>query len=141
MQQRPRRPLLTAAQLVQFFETFTDRLRSRLGGRSRDLIIPVQVDLVGNQTTSQRQLPPNHPFTNSAAAANQNLANPSPLGSALSKEWSFRETVVLQRTQRGSRTLLYIILGLSGVGLVWLVVAPINQTVLVQGKLEPNTKV
>ena len=141
MQKRPRRPLLTAAQLVQFFETFTDRLRSRLGGKSRDLIIPVQVDLVGNQTTSQNQLPPNHPFTNSAAAATQNPAGQSPLGSALSTEWSFRETVVLQRTQRASRSLLYIILGLSGVGLVWLVVAPINQTVLVQGKLEPNTKV
>lgn len=141
MQKPNRPPLLTASQLVQFFETFTERLRSRLGGKSRDLIIPVQVDLVGNHPASQAQSPPTHPFANPAASANQIPASQSPLGSSLSKEWSFRETVVLQRTQRASRSLLYIVLGLSGVGLVWLVVAPLNETVLVKGKLEPNTKV
>ncbi len=143
MQKRPQRPLLTAAQLVQFFETFTDRLRARLGGGGRDRIIPVQVDLVGNHPASHSQSAPNHPFSNPAAPANQNPASPSgsALASSLSNEWSFREAVVLQRSRRASRSLLYVVLGISGAGLVWLVVAPINQTVLVQGKLEPNTKV
>jgi HlyD family secretion protein len=63
------------------------------------------------------------------------------MGSSLSTEWTFREAVVLQRTQRASRSLLYVVLGLSGVGLVWLVIAPLNETVLVLGKLEPNSKV
>ena len=143
MPQRPRRPLLTAAQLAQFFETFTDRLRFRLGGRRRDRIIPGQIDLVGNQPVSQSQCPPNHPFTNGASSLTQNPADQSPsdLGSSLTSEWSFRETVILKRSTRASRSLLYVVLGLSGVGLLWLVVAPLNETVLVQGKLEPNSKV
>lgn len=134
---RPSRPDWNAGNLQDFFEGLLDRLRQpRRRGLIDDEIIPVQVDLVG-EYTPPRALPPEPPNPFSATAK-------PPIegaGSALSTDWSFRETVVLRPQRRGSRVLLYTALGLSGTGLLWLVVAPLNQTVLVQGKLEPSDKV
>jgi hemolysin D len=145
MAERNRAERLNAAGLQRFFEGVTDRLRSRGPRRVADFddIIPVQVDLVGGNSSSPAQLgsassapAPTHPFLRSTD-------NGSALqgGDALQRDWSFRETVVLQRSRRGSRVLLYTALGLSAAGATWLLVAPLNETVLVQGKLEPDTKV
>jgi HlyD family secretion protein len=109
-------------------------------------VIPVQVDLVGDTGARQRisapspSLQPRNPFLRSAEPFSDS-ADGASSSAALSSEWSFREAVVLRPTRRSSRVLLYIALGLSGAGVLWLVVAPLNQTVAVQGKLEPNSTV
>jgi HlyD family secretion protein len=127
-------PRLNADQLQRFFEQLTDRLRGRQRLRSfDDEIIPVQVDLVGDG--GQRLDATSHPFRSDANATSADAAG------ELAQAWSFRETVVLRRTQRGSRVLLYTTLGISGAGLLWILVAPLNQTIQVLGKLEPNAKV
>lgn len=125
---------INADQLQRFFERLTDRMRGGRRLRSFDQeIIPVQVDLVGDG--GQRLDTTSHPFGGEAKASGGDAAG------ELVQAWSFRETVVLRRTQRGSRVLLYTTLGLTGAGLLWILVAPLNQTVQVIGKLEPNAKV
>ena len=126
------------SRLQLWFEQLIARLR-----RS-DRVIPVQVDLVGDSGYRQRiSAPPlgqtSNPFLR---AADPSEGDPSsdPAG-ALSDSWSFRETVLLRPTRRSSRVLLYGTLGFSGAVLIWLVVAPLNQTVAVLGKLEPDSKV
>lgn len=135
---------LNATSLQRFFEAITDRIHARSGRKSQlfDDIIPVQVDLVGDSPQATLPLggaqPPKavNPF---ASARDQSAMMAG--GSALQRDWSFRETVVLKRSQRTSRVLLYTSLGLSAAGLLWVVVAPLNETVQVKGKLEPNSKV
>ena len=104
----------------------------------RDQVIPVQVDLVGDRSGANPGVTPDHPFRNAAALV------PGERGGALSSDqdaWSFREPVLLRPTTRSSRMVLYVALGLTGASLLWVVVAPLNQTVAVQGKLEPNSRV
>jgi len=120
-----------ASGLQRFFERITDRLRPDRRG-SPDEIVQVSVDLVGESSSPKN----NHPFQN-----DRQIASAVSDDSVLQREWSFRESVVLRRTQRGSRLLLYITLGISAAGIIWIVAAPLNQTILVKGKLEPNTKV
>jgi HlyD family secretion protein len=112
--------------------------------RRRDDVIPVQVDLVGDTGTRQRlssqSVSAPNPFLRSAdpvQAPDESGAAPAPLTQA----WSFREAVVLRPTARSSRVLLYTAVGFTGAGLIWLVLAPLNQTVAVKGKLEPDSKV
>ena len=120
----------SADALQNLFERITDRLR---GGQKLqsfdDEIIPVQVDLVGDgQPRSETS-----PFGSGLP--------PSGGQGALVPNWSFKETVVLRRSQRGSKVLLYTVLGFTGAGFLWLLIAPLDQTVAVQGKLEPTTRV
>ena len=132
---RPSLPAWNANSLQDFFEGLMDRLR-RPRQPFSDEIIPVQVDLVGDYSPPKALPPePANPFS---AGAQPPIAG---AGAALSTDWSFRETVVLRPQRRGSRVLLYVALAMTGAGLTWLVVAPLNQTVLVQGKLEPSNKV
>ena len=104
----------------------------------RDQVIPVQVDLVGDRSGPDIGLTPDHPFRSAPALA------PGESSAALSnapEAWSFNEPVLLRPTGQSSRLVLYVALGLTGASLLWLVVAPLNQTVAVQGKLEPNSRV
>ena len=103
-----------------------------------DQVIPVQVDLVGDGSGADIGLTQEHPFSNAEALVQGER------GGALSREpeaWSFKQPVLLRPTGRSSRVVLYVTLGLTGASLLWLVVAPLNQTVAVQGKLEPNSRV
>ena len=140
--------------LQGLFERVLDHLRGIKRWR-RDAVIPVQIDLVGSAEPSPT--PPamapgstghDAPSTEEAPLA---AASPSVFSRAAEtnetkpvfspQAWSFTDAVVLRRTNRSSRLLLYVVLGFTGTSLLWLVVAPLNQTVLVQGKLEPNTRV
>ena len=117
------------------------RLRSFAGlpcPGNGDQVIPVQVDLVGDPSGDNPGVTLEHPFRNAEALV------PGERGGALSREaevWSFKEPVLLRPTGRSSRVVLYVALGLTGASLLWVVVAPLNQTVAVQGKLEPNSRV
>ena len=104
----------------------------------RDQVIPVQVDLVGDRSGPDIGLTPDHPFRSAPALA------PGESSAALSnvpEAWSFNEPVLLRSTGQSSRVVLYVALGLTGASLLWLAVAPLDQTVAVQGKLEPNSRV
>lgn len=144
--------------LQQWFESGTDALRASLGRiprfwRRDHAVIPVQVDLVGEsgrrQPLATRLLRPGQSPQEQAAASDPSadapspnpFASPSPQAEGLVEAWSFREPVLLRSTGRSSRLILYVALGLTGSALVWIVVAPLNQTVAVQGKLEPDTRV
>lgn len=128
--------------LQRWLEQFTDSARrsTRRWRRSGD-VIPVEVDLVGDtgarQRISAQALPPHNPFLRNATPV-QASGEPA---TSLTQAWSFREAVVLRPTGRSSRVLLYTALGFTGASLLWLAVAPLNQTVAVQGKLEPNSTV
>ena len=134
---------LNANALQRFFEAITDRIPSRSSRQSQlfDDIIPVQVDLVGDNRSPLPLGAAERPAAVNPFAAAPAKSTMVAGGSALQRDWSFRETVVLQRSQRGSRVLLYTTLGLSAAGLLWVVVAPLNETVNVKGKLEPSSKV
>ena len=138
-------PGLQPSTLQRWLEQLTDAARRSMRSlprwRRRGDVIPVQVDLVGDtgarQRISAQTLPPHNPFLRSG---NPVQASGEP-ATALTQAWSFREAVVLRPTGRSSRVLLYTALGFTGASLLWLAVAPLNQTVAVQGKLEPNSTV
>lgn len=57
------------------------------------------------------------------------------------KEWSFNQPVLLRKTGRSSSALIWTAAA-STVGLLlWSLVAPLSETIAVQGKLEPGSKV
>jgi hemolysin D len=140
------------SRLQRALEAITDRLRAtRWPWRRGGDVIPVQVDLVGDTGVRQRlsgtPAPGMNPFLKGnpeeldPRTATVDSAPPATAGGALTEPWSFREAVVLRPTGRSSRVLLYTALGFTGASVLWLVVAPLNQTVAVQGKLEPDSKV
>lgn len=129
------------SRLQRALERLTDRLRSAPWPWRRDKrVIPVQVDLVGDSGERQRLSGSGgvNPFLRDAPNAATDEKRPA---GALTEPWSFREAVVLRPTGRSSRVLLYTALGFTGAGVLWLVLAPLNQTVAVQGKLEPDSQV
>lgn len=139
---------LQPSRLQRLLERITDRLRQiswpplRRGGD----VIPVQVDLVGESGQRQRLNAPSttNPFLREPDPARSTVDAPAvgaEPGGALTEPWSFREAVVLRPTGRSSRVLLYSAVAFTGAGLLWLVLAPLNETVAVQGKLEPDSKV
>jgi len=80
------------------------------------------------------------PRSKRRSSAIQVLPPEQPLpGSA--REWSFRETVVLRRSPRASSLVVWGAVGLTGALLLWAVVAPLPETIAVQGKLEPGSGV
>jgi hemolysin D len=104
------------------------RRRGREGASDAE-IIPVQVDLVGNGPS---QLP-SSPFGNQASSQDS--------GSLVQREWSFRETVLLRPVRRTSSVLIWTAIGTSGAVVLWALVAPLSETIAVQGKLEPGSQV
>lgn len=93
-----------------------------------------------------------HPFAPPApaqAAPSPLAALPSPLAAAPGSAgpagpaapWSFRDTASLRPTRRSSSLLLRGALLLTGAGLVWVVAAPLGETIALSGKLEPSSKV
>lgn len=55
--------------------------------------------------------------------------------------WSFRDSATLRPTRRSSSLLLAGGLVLTGFGLIWVVAAPLSETIALTGKLEPGSKV
>lgn len=136
-------PIQEPSRLQRLFEQLIDRLR---GIRRNDTdVIPVQVDLVGD-TGFRRRINATkdssvNPFLRVVEPSISTLDQSASAAGALTEPWSFREAVLLKPTRRSSRILLYTALGFTGLSFLWLVIAPLNQTIAVQGKLEPNSKV
>ncbi len=143
-----------SSRLVALLEGGVGWLRSPRA-RRRPPAIPIRVDLVGNGSRPAGAPPapsrpaaapppdapasdasPGHPFVNPAVGAG--LATG---GSEPPRDWSFRETVVLRKSRRGSSLLLWAgVGGVAALGL-WSVTASIAETIAVPGKLEPSSSV
>lgn len=126
-------PSEPGAGLIGFYERCLGWLRSPGRRRAVDQrVIPVQVDLVGEAP------PPPHDLQPPANPAH-GLSTTTP--SAPPTPWQFRETVLLRRTRRSSSLLLWTAIGATGAVTAWAFLAPLSETIAVQGKLEPGSRV
>ncbi len=64
---------------------------------------------------------------------------PQPMPPA--QEWSFNQPVLLRKTGLTSSLIIWTAVVFTGAGVVWAMVAPLSETVAVQGKLEPGSSV
>lgn len=64
---------------------------------------------------------------------------PQPLPPA--QEWTFNQPVLLRKTGLSSSLIIWTAVVFTGAGIVWAMVAPLSETVAVQGKLEPGSSV
>ena len=55
--------------------------------------------------------------------------------------WSFNQPVLLNKTQRNSSVLVWTLVGTTLFASGWAVLAPLPETVAVQGKLQPSTPI
>jgi len=55
--------------------------------------------------------------------------------------WSFNQPVLLNKTQRVSTALVWTAVGGTAAAILWAVIAPLPQTIAVQGKLQPGSSV
>ena len=78
--------------------------------------------------------PPEPPEANGPGAPGGGAPRPP-------QAWSFRDTTSLQATRRSSSVLMRGGLVLTGAGLLWVVAAPLSETIALKGKLEPGSKV
>jgi HlyD family secretion protein len=61
---------------------------------------------------------------------------PTPL-----EPWSFNQPVLLNKTRRVSSTLVWTAVGGTAAAVLWALIAPLPQTIAVQGKLQPGSSV
>ena len=89
------------------------------------------VDLVGRSSPTP---PPGHPF-----------AGPPPPQDALTGEtaeaWTFKQPVLLNPSARPTTVIVWTLVGGTGLLLLWSLVAPLGESVAVQGKLQPGRRV
>jgi len=133
----PPRSIDPASRLVALLDGCVRWLRSPRSRRHHP-VIPVRVDLVGTASLPASAPPdadhapddPTHPFGGGIAPAGSNT-----------REWSFRETVVLRKSRRSASLMLWVgVGGVAALGL-WSITAPIAETIAVPGKLEPSSTV
>lgn len=115
----PRRSPLTG--LVQGWQELLAPWRSLMGSRSR----------APDPDQSTALVPLDH----------HSSLDPAAGGPPPPQEWQFRETVLLRKSGLGSSLIIWSAVGFTGLVLVWAVVAPLDETVAVLGKLEPTSAV
>ncbi|MCP9777832.1 MULTISPECIES: HlyD family efflux transporter periplasmic adaptor subunit [unclassified Cyanobium] len=147
--------------LVELFERTLAWMRGR-GGRSaspspsasvvdQDLV-RVRVDLIGNSGEPSALPPPpslpaagsvsggeeyQNPFLPSSLLALQAHKNQGPVGG----DWQFNQPVLLRPQKRSSRVLVWTIVCSTGAVVLWAFLAPLGETIAVQGKLQPGSRV
>ncbi|MFN6133417.1 MAG: HlyD family efflux transporter periplasmic adaptor subunit [Synechococcaceae cyanobacterium] len=139
-----------ASGLIRFYERFLGRRRFS-ATRSTRLSVD-SFDLVGAAPRPSSDEPPvfglQPPQANSQgppAPISHEAVNPflavesSPSSTRAPRTpWSFRQTVLLTRKNRSSTLLVWTAVGSVAVVIVWAFVAPIAETIAVQGKLEAD---
>ena len=66
---------------------------------------------------------------------------PTPIQAAPLEPWSFNQPVLLNKTRRVSSALVWTAVGGTAAAVLWALIAPLPQTVAVQGKLQPGSSV
>lgn len=118
---------------------------------SHEPVVPVRVNLVGDPPQPGLEPTPvtapnqAHPFL-ATSADNGLVVRPTATlqaGGSLepAPEWQFNQPVLLRRSRRASSVVAWTVIGGLGVAVVWAFVAPLGETVAVQGKLEPGSSV
>jgi hemolysin D len=125
--------------------------RSRVPQPAQPPVVPVRVNLVGDLPRTGREpapapaSPQAHPFLATTAGKTvvaSSRATPHASGSLEPvPEWQFNQPVLLRRSRRASSVVAWTVVGGLGVAAVWAMVAPLGETVAVQGKLEPGSSV
>jgi hemolysin D len=90
------------------------------------------VDLVGSSSATPR--PGDAPFA----------ARPTAQDTSTGKgddSWSFNQPVLLKPSPRPTTVIVWTLVGGTGLVLVWSLVAPLGESVAVQGKLQPGVRV
>ncbi|QPN65820.1 HlyD family efflux transporter periplasmic adaptor subunit [Synechococcus sp. CBW1006] len=106
-------------------------------------VIPVRVDLVGGDGDAgggqgRGKSPPittqasAHPFASELSTTSRGAAT---------QEWRFSQPVMLRKSRRPSTVLVWTAVGTLTAVAVWVTVAPLSETIAVQGKLEPTSNV
>jgi len=138
----------TSTGLIGFYERLLDRLRFRQPYHPPQPLR--QVDLVGSASSGSPEQPqvfgqaPTPPPSQSPEPAKSALTNPfqasiSRANSASIKPWSFKQTILLNRSQRSSTILVWTAVGSVACVAVWAFTAPLSETIAVRGKLEPGS--
>lgn len=113
--------------LTRWFERLIDRVSPPPRGPSADqTVIPVRVDLVDDPAVD-------HPFHQPISAPQSALVT--------QEHWSFNQPVLLRRSGRSTSLIVWTAVGSVLAVVVWAAVAPLSETIAVEGKLQPGSKV
>ena len=152
--------------LVDWLEGWVDRLRGRprldrRRGAGAELRAAPRIDLIGERPAA---MAPNNPAAAPNAVAASAEASPSGLASdagsnpfqpsappasqgrtaaqaPVGGDWQFSQPVLLRQQKRTSSVLVWSLVGGSTAALIWACVAPLGETIAVQGKLQPGSRV
>lgn len=136
--------------LTRWFERLVDRVappsRGPLGDQQ---VIPVRVDLVSDPnppTLSAVSPPGGTPVAGSLPADHPFQPIATPLGAAPGAlvpqpDWGFNQTVLLRRSDRSTSLVVWTAIGAVLTVVGWAVFAPLSETIAVEGKLQPGSKV
>jgi hemolysin D len=69
------------------------------------------------------------------------MADPAGKPPGAIQPWSFSNTVLLRKTKRPSSALIWILASATGLVGVWALLAPLPETIAVEGKLQPSSAV
>ncbi len=104
------------------------RGRASTRPRSSPVLVPVKVEPLGDQ--------------DGQPASGSLLRQGPPQGHDSSiQEWTFSQTVLLRKSGLSSSAMVWSAVAITGAVVTWAVVAPLNETVAVQGKLQPISSV
>lgn len=149
--------------LVEWFERVLTWLRGRSGRPDADQeLVRVRVDLIGAPTAGTAPtglpagadprrglaLPPAgeepadgllgpNPFLPSSVMPVEALGPHDPVGG----DWQFNQPVLLRPQKRSSSVLVWTAVCGTGAVVLWACLAPLGETIAVQGKLQPGSRV
>ena len=127
-------------------------------------IIPVRVDLIGDQPAAGGHTPASpgsstNPFAprpprssgsgqgdgatqaSAATAENGRLVTATPTTLTRADDWQFNKTVLLRKSPRTSSVIVWTAVGGLSAVLAWAILAPLGEAIPVQGKLVPSSRV
>lgn len=141
----------TDASLVEWFERCIGWLRR--GGRrpasdAQPELVRVRVDLIGSSAPAKgpTALPPAadaspNPFLPVAVEPPAGDGDHPALAGPVGGDWQFNRPVLLRPQRRSSSVLVWTAVGGAGAVLLWACLAPLGETIAVQGKLQPGSRV
>ena len=116
---------------------FSPRRRSRGAGivvGDQNGVQPVRVNLIGDGGKVGENL-------SLSDNANPFQKKPDDQSTQLAEAWEFQKTAMLKSGNRVSSALVWTSVVLTTGGLLWIFLAPLDETVLVQGRLQPGSRV
>jgi len=114
-------------------QSLLQQLQDRVKAVGAQLVNPQRSNRPDPETALARAST-NNPFAPPPADDPETPPNPD-------QPWSFRDSATLRPTRRSSSLILSGGLVLTGLGLLWVVAAPLSETIALTGKLEPGSKV